>query len=210
MGRRTPPRPDLYEIDDVLPTKKRPSRPPVLSTTDSNPPTRRVLSRHQESVKRSTPRALWLIKPRAGRAKQMGLRRTLMRTQLQRRLSVALSALLLAASLAAAQQEPPPLTIGRTTTAVKPNNRTTPVALLGRDSAFRRVLPGASTRAASKPLRDARAGTKRVSIFGDTRRAAAASEAQSFGVAVVSNDRTIPQLRYRFRSISMRSASPPT
>lgn len=105
-----------------------------------------------------------------------------MRTQLHRRLSVALSALVLGASLAPAQQEPPPLTIGRTTTAVRRNNRTTPVALLDRDSALRRVLPGPSTRAASKPLRAARAARKRVSKFGDIRRAAAASQAQSFGV----------------------------
>lgn len=104
-----------------------------------------------------------------------------MRMQFQRRLSVTLSALLFAASVATAQEELPPLTIGRTTTAVKRYSRATPVVELNRDSAFTRVLPVASTQTATKSLRAGRAGTKRVSKFSERLPIAAASQAQSFG-----------------------------
>ncbi len=105
-----------------------------------------------------------------------------MRMQFHRRLSVALYALLFAANLATAQEGPPPLTIGRTTTAEKQYIRTTPVAELDRDSAFRRVLPVASTQTAAKSLRSDRAETRRVSRFGETLRAAVAPQALSSGV----------------------------
>lgn len=105
-----------------------------------------------------------------------------MRPHFQRRLALALCALLFATDLATAQEEPPPLRIGRTTTAEKRNNRTTPVAELDRDSAFSRVLQGSSTHAATKSLRGDRAGIRRVSRFGETLRAAVASQALSSGV----------------------------
>lgn len=105
-----------------------------------------------------------------------------MRSPFRRNLSVALCALLFTANLATAQEEPPPLRIGRTAAAEKRNNRTTPVANLDRDSAFRRVLGKASTQAGSKSLRLNRMGARRVSRIGETLRAAVASQAQSVGV----------------------------
>jgi hypothetical protein len=100
----------------------------------------------------------------------------------QRKLSVALCALLLGTNLATAQEKPPPLTIGRTTTAAKRSNRTTPVADLDRASAFRRVLGEASTQPATKSLRVDRAGTRRVSGFGGKLRAAVTPQALRLGV----------------------------
>ncbi|MFY9607798.1 MAG: PPC domain-containing protein [Blastocatellia bacterium] len=106
-----------------------------------------------------------------------------MRMQFQRGLSTSLTALLFAASLATAQEKPPPLTIGRkTATAAKQDSRTTPVAALDRDSAFRRVLPFAPSQPSTKSLRGDRAGTKRVSKFAETLRPAAALRPQTSGV----------------------------
>lgn len=104
-----------------------------------------------------------------------------MRMQSTRRVSVALSALLFAASFVPAQDGQPPLVIAGREIAPKQNNRATPVAKLDRNAAFSRVLPAASAKGASKSPRANGVGTKRVSRFVETLRAASATQVQSFG-----------------------------
>ncbi|HWO01933.1 MAG TPA: PPC domain-containing protein [Blastocatellia bacterium] len=103
-----------------------------------------------------------------------------MRMRYHRRFSGVLAAMLLAANLTPAQDSQAPLKIGRTGTADRQNNRTTPVAELDRDSAFKRVFPDASTNGAGKSLRAARNQSKRVSKF-ETLRVVSAPQSQSLG-----------------------------
>ena len=101
--------------------------------------------------------------------------------QLTKRVLVTLCAILLVAANAPAQEGQPPLVIASRATAAKQNNRTTPVAALGRNSAFSRVLPAGSAKAASKGSSANQTAATRVSKFVQQLRAGSAPQVLSFG-----------------------------